>query len=287
MTSICLTFDFDAVALWVSSFRQTTATPVSRGEYGARVGVPRILDLLERKGIAATFFVPAHTAASFPEALKAIVGRGHEIGLHGYCHETPIGLSRAEEADLLDRAIDKLGRAVGGGFRPAGYRSPAWDLSSDSIALLEERGLVYDSSMMADDFRPYLACKGHHADEHGYDPGTPSRIVEMPVAWELDDFPYFCFTNRPLYPALRSAGEVQAIWQAEFDFCHTLPDGVFTLTLHPQIIGRGPRIAMLEALIDHMAAAPGTHFTTLGVEAARQAARLLPLPGGLGAGPGR
>ena len=287
MTSICLTFDFDAVALWVSSFRQTTATPVSRGEYGARVGVPRILDLLERKGIAATFFVPAHTAAAFPEALQSILARGHEIGLHGYCHETPIGLSRAEEADLLDRAIDKLGKAVGGGFRPSGYRSPAWDLSSDSIALMEERGLVYDSSMMADDFRPYRARKGHRADEHGYDPGELSTIVEMPVAWELDDFPYFCFTNRPLYPALRSPEEVLAIWQAEFDFCHTLGEGVFTLTMHPQIIGRGPRIAMLERLIDHMAAADGASFSTLGAEAARQATRLLSTPDDAGTGPGR
>lgn len=275
MTKVCLTFDFDAVALWVSSFKQTTATPVSRGEYGARVGVPRILALLERKKIEATFFVPAHTAASFPEALHAIVERGHEIGLHGYCHETPIGLSREDEADLLDRAIEKLGNAVGSGFRPKGYRSPAWDLSTDSISLLEERGIFYDSSMMADDFLPYLARKGHRADEHGYDPGALSRVIEMPVAWELDDFPYFCFTNRPLYPALRSADEVLAIWKAEFDFCHELVDGVFTLTMHPQIIGRGPRIRMLEQLIDHMAAHKDVTFCSLVSEAVRRSELLL------------
>ncbi|MBB3773417.1 peptidoglycan/xylan/chitin deacetylase (PgdA/CDA1 family) [Angulomicrobium tetraedrale] len=274
MTTVCLTFDFDAVALWVSSFKQTTATPVSRGVFGAEVGVPRVLDLLSRHAIPATFFVPAHSAVSFPAALAAIRDAGHEIALHGYCHETPVGLSREEEASLLDRSIDKLCGAVGRDFHPAGYRSPAWDLSSSSIELLEERGLIYDSSMMARDFHPYLARKGHHADEDGFEPGTPSSVVEIPVAWELDDFPYFAFLNRPMYSGLRAPAEVLEIWQGEFDFCHSLA-GVFTLTLHPQIIGRGPRIAMLDALIRHMRASDGVRFSTVADEARRQRLPLL------------
>lgn len=270
MTTICLTFDFDAVSLWVSSFRQDTATPVSRGVFGAETGLPRVLDLLGDADIPATFFVPAHTAGAFPDAVARIRDGGHEIGLHGYCHETPVGLTREAEADLLDRSIDKLGRHVGGGFRPQGYRSPAWDLSAHSIALLEQRGLVYDSSMMASDYRPYRASKGHRADEDGFDPGSPSSVVEIPVAWELDDFPYFCFTNRPLYQGLRNPDDVFAIWRDEFDFCHSLGDGVFTLTMHPQIIGRGPRIAMLRRLIDHMRAAGEVRFSTVLNEARRQ-----------------
>lgn len=275
MTTVCLTFDFDAVALWVSSFKQTTATPVSRGEFGAEIGVPRVLKLLERHGISSTFFVPAHSAVSFPRALGMIRDAGHEIALHGYCHETPIGLSRDEEASLLDRSIDKLRKAVGGGFTPVGYRSPAWDLSSNSIELMEERGLLYDSSMMASDYHPYLARKNHHVDEHGYDRGPLSSVVEIPVAWELDDFPYFCFTNRPLYPALRSPGEVYEIWKAEFDYCHSLPDSVFTLTMHPQIIGRGPRLDMLDRLIAHMREQDGVRFAAVAEEAARRRAVLL------------
>src|SRR6516225_9862166 len=105
MTSVCLTFDFDAVSLWVSTFKQTTATPVSRGEYGAKVGIGRVLDLLREKDVKATFFVPAHTAASFPLHTRRIIEEGHEIGVHGYCHETPIGYTREAEADLLDRSI--------------------------------------------------------------------------------------------------------------------------------------------------------------------------------------
>lgn len=275
MTTVCLTFDFDAVSLWVSSFKQTTATPVSRGVFGAQSGLPRVLSLLRDTAIPATFFVPAHSAAAFPEALAAIRAEGHEIALHGYSHETPIGLSRDAEADLLDRAIAKLTRAVGPGFRPMGYRSPAWDLSSDSIALFEERGLIYDSSMMASDYIPYRARTGHHADEDGFDPGRPTTVVEIPVAWELDDFPYFNFTNRPLYPALRSPDEVFGIWRDEFDFCASLEGGVFTLTMHPQIIGRGPRIAMLARLIAHMRATPNVHFSTV-LEAAQRHDALLP-----------
>lgn len=270
MTTVCLTFDFDAVSLWFSSFNQTTATPVSRGVFGAEVGVPRVLGLLKKHDIAATFFVPSHTAVSFPNALTAIREAGHEVALHGYCHETPVGLTREEEADLLDRAIDRLAGAIGQGYRPLGYRSPAFDLSADSVALLEERGLIYDSSMMASDFTPYRARKGHRVDEAGFDPGLPSGVVEIPVAWELDDFPYFTFLNRPLYPGLRAPDEVFAIWRDEFDFCHSLGGGVFTLTLHPQIIGRGPRLAMLGRLIDHMRSQSGVSFRTVAEEAQQQ-----------------
>jgi peptidoglycan/xylan/chitin deacetylase (PgdA/CDA1 family) len=105
MTSVCLTFDFDAVSLWVSSFKQTSATPVSRGEYGANVGIGRILDVLRASDVKATFFVPAHTAISFPDQTRRIFEESHEIGVHGYCHETPFGYSRAYEAEILDRSI--------------------------------------------------------------------------------------------------------------------------------------------------------------------------------------
>jgi peptidoglycan/xylan/chitin deacetylase (PgdA/CDA1 family) len=271
VTTVCLSFDFDAVALWVSTFKQTTATPVSRGEFGARVGLGRVLELLAAKSVPATFFVPAHTAHSFREQTRRILDQGHEIGVHGYCHETPIGMTREQEADLLDRAIAKLRSVLGIDFTPLGYRSPAWDLSPDSIGLLEERGFLYDSSMMGNDFMPYRARRGDRVDEHGFDPGPESKIIEMPVAWELDDFPYFAFVNRPLFPGLRPTEEVYHTWRDEFDFCHaSVEDGVYTLTMHPQIIGRGPRIAMLGRLIDHMKAQDGVRFSTLADEARRR-----------------
>lgn len=275
MTTVCLTFDFDAVSLWVSTFRQTSATPVSRGEYGANVGLGRVLGLLRDKGVKATFFVPAHTAASYPEQTRHILAEGHEVGAHGFCHESPIGVETAEEARLLDAAIAKLQGVLGSDFRPVGYRSPAWDLSSDSVAILNERGFLYDSSMMADDFTPYRARQGDRVDEELFVPGRTTPLVEMPVAWELDDYPYFTFTNRPLFGGMHGTEHVFTCWRDEFNFCHRhVVDGVFTLTMHPQVIGRGPRIQMLSRLIDHMQAKPGVRFSTLEAEARRQNDRL-------------
>ncbi len=269
MTTVCLTFDFDAVSLWISSLKQTTANPMSRGEYGAGVGLPRILNLLAEKKVKATFFVPAHTAVSFNKEALSILEAGHEIGVHGYCHETPIGLSRDEEASLLDRSIAKLQNAFGSDFHPVGYRSPAWDLSANSVELLEERGFLYDSSLMADDYSPYWAPRGYEVSEEIYKAGPSSKVVEIPVAWELDDFPHFMFLNKPMYQGMRTPGEVFDLWKGEFDFAATLGRGVFTLTMHPQIIGRGPRVAMLSKLIDHMIATPGTEFSTVADAALR------------------
>lgn len=274
MTEVCLSFDFDAFSLWMNTLKQATATPLSRGEFSANVGIVRVLRLLEEKGVLATFFVPAHTAISFKDVTKQIVDAGHEIGLHGDCHETPVGLSRADEARVLDRSIARLREVLGPHYAPFGYRSPAWDLSANSLELLEERGLLYDSSMMADDYRPYRARLCDIVDGSGFHRGRPSRIVELPVAWELDDFPYFCFLNRPLYQGLRSTDEVFHLWREEFDCCHAAGDGVFTLTMHPEIIGRGPRIAMLGRLIDYMAARADVRFRVM-ADVARDRAETL------------
>ncbi|WP_436798725.1 polysaccharide deacetylase family protein [Mesorhizobium escarrei] len=230
-----------------------------------------MLDLLREKDVKATFFVPAHTAVSFPRQTRRIIEEGHEIGVHGYCHETPIGYTREAEADLLDRSIAKLRTVLGKDFAPIGYRSPAWDLSADSVELLVQRGFLYDSSMMADDFRPYRARRGDRVDEEAFVPGEVMRLIEMPVAWELDDFPYFTFINKPLFGGLRTPDDVYDCWRGEFDYCHeAIDDGAFTLTMHPQIIGRGPRIRMLARLIEHMQSQSNVSFTALGDEARRR-----------------
>ena len=271
MTTVCLTFDFDAVALWISTFKATSPTPVSRGEFGANVGVPRLLKLLAEKKVKATFFVPAHSAVSFTKETRWILEQGHEIGLHGFVHETPVDLARDQEADLLDRSIEKLRTVLGKEFEPKGYRSPAWDLTTNSVELLLQRGLLYDSSMMANDFLPYLARVGDEVTEEKFLRGRPTTLVEMPVAWELDDFPYFTFLNKPIFAGLRDPNEVLHIWRSEFDYCNThVMGGVFTLTMHPEIIGRGPRILMLERLIDHMQQQHNVVFRTV-AEAAQKA----------------
>jgi peptidoglycan/xylan/chitin deacetylase (PgdA/CDA1 family) len=253
MARVCLTFDFDAVSIWVSTFRQISASPLSRGEYGARVGIPRILELLKRKAVCATFFVPAHTALSFPQPVQQIVEAGHEVASHGLCHESPVNLSREEEERLLDLSVSRLQEVLGAAFRPSGYRSPAWDLSNNSVEILESRGYAYESSMMADDYRPYFARRRDQVDEERFVPGEQSQLVELPVAWELDDYPYFHWSSKPLNQGLREPEQVLRIWEGEYDYCQQhVPDGVFTLTGHPEIIGRGPRIQILERFIDYV-----------------------------------
>jgi peptidoglycan-N-acetylglucosamine deacetylase len=269
MTKVCLTFDFDALSIWVSTFKLTSPTPLSRGEYGARIGLGRVLKLLEHHAVPATFFVPAHTATSFPEAARSIVGAGHEIAAHGFVHESPVALTRAEEVELLARSEEVLARVTG--EKPSGYRSPAWDLSPHTMEILEERGYLYDSSLMADDFTPYRPRRSDAVTEEGFIRGPECNLIEFPVAWELDDYPYFQFMSRPINQGLREPAEVRAIWQAEFDYCRTqVVDGVFTLTNHPEIIGRGPRIEMLDRLVAHMKRQEGVCFSTLRDEAKRR-----------------
>lgn len=265
MTTVCLTFDFDAFSIWMSTFKQTTPTSLSRGEYSGRVGIVRVLEMLERHRVPATFFVPAHTASTYPAIVGALPGAGHEVASHGFLHESPVGLSEGEEEELLLRSRDVLETVCG--VRPIGYRSPAWDLSDQSAELLEKHGYRYDSSMMADDFTPYFVRRGDRLDDDCYGFGEESGLVELPVAWELDDFPYFHHSVKLKLPSLRRAADVGDIWTDEFDYCDRSVDGgVFNLTCHPEVIGRGPRIEMLGRLIAHMRSA-GATFSTMAAAA--------------------
>jgi len=259
-TTVCLTFDFDGVAIWLSTFKQVSPTPLSRGEYGANVGMPRLLDVLKRRGVPATFFVPAHTATSYPDLVKQVVTDGHEVACHGYVHESPVNLELTEERELLAKSIKVLQEVTG--VRPQGYRSPAWDLSPNTIPLLEEFELRYDSSMMSNDFELFYARTGDVLNEDGFTKGPESSVVEFPVAWELDDYPYFQFNVKPMNTGNRLPSDVYKYWAAEFDAARA-QSGVFTLTCHPEIIGRGPRIKMLEDLIEYMQSFDDVVFSTM------------------------
>lgn len=236
--AVLLTFDFDAELLWASSYPHTPSY-LSRGQYGARVGVPRILELLRQYELPATFFVPGATAEKYPHLVAQMAAAGHEIGHHGYLHEYPNQLSREEEREVLAKGFAALEGVTG--KRPLGYRSPAWDLSPNSLQLFKEAGFLYDSSLMADDFQPYpLEVDGEVTD-----------IVEIPVAWELDDAPYYLFNFHPYRAGLSSPSHVYEIWSSEFDGAYRY-GGVYTLTMHPQISGRFHRLQVLEKLIQYM-----------------------------------
>lgn len=267
--TVCLTFDFDAISIWIGPFGATSPSMISRGEFGA-VGVARILRLLESRGIPATFFVTGHTAETYPDLTRAIAAAGHEIGHHGYLHENPCTLgSREREREVLQRGLEALDRVAG--VRPVGYRSPSWDNSPHTVELLVEHGFRYESSLMGHDFEPHWCRVGDVIQPDGpYIFGSAVELVEMPVSWILDDWPHFEYVSLPhrVSPGLSAPSKVEEIWRGEFDFMvRHVPGGVYTLTMHPQVIGRGHRLLMLERLIDYFATHDGVRFSTLGAAA--------------------
>ena len=180
----------------MGSFGTDTPDRYLPWEFGARVGVPRILRLLAREEIEATFFVPGHTADSFPEICAEIRDAGHEIGHHGYLHESPVNLDEQHEREVIEKGMESLRRL---GVNPVGYRSPGWDLSPKSVDLLMQYGFVYDSSMMGSDYQPYLVPQERHPhQDRAYEWGEEVELVEVPVSWTLDDFHrWSSFSTRP------------------------------------------------------------------------------------------
>jgi peptidoglycan-N-acetylglucosamine deacetylase len=216
------------------------------------VGAGRLLALLERRAIRSTWFIPGHTIETYPDVCGRIHAAGHEIGHHGYLHEPPATLTREREAAVLDRGIECVRRLTGA--PPAGYRSPSWDLSVHTVGLLLERGFRYDSSLMGHDHQPYRCRTGDLVTRDGPMRFGPEIMLwELPVSWSLDDYPHFEYTRRAgfLNPGLAWAGGVLENWLDDFRyFVREAERGVLTYTMHPQVIGRGHRMLMLERLID-------------------------------------
>jgi peptidoglycan-N-acetylglucosamine deacetylase len=260
-STVCLTFDFDALSVWLA-YEKVTPAMLQRGEYGARVGVPRILRLLDTHGLKATFFVPGHTVESFPEETASILEGGHEVAHHSYAHIDPSRQKADEERADMERALQVLD---GIGVQPLGFRSPSADLSDVTLALVEELGFLYDSSLMTDDYRPFHPRIGDRASRgEPLERGRESRLWELPLSFELDDWVHFQFNFDPYRKGGATPSDVLEIWREEFDWMNgNVDDGILTATMHPQVIGRGHRIAMLERFIEHCAAA-GTRFERMG-----------------------
>jgi len=275
---VCLSFDFDAISIWISR-GMTTPLPISRGEFGL-IGAQRILALLARFGIRATWFIPGHTIETFPDACRAVHAAGHEIGNHGWTHRSPLEMSRDEEQRELHRANEAV-KSLTGAY-PAGYRSPVWDATPHTVPLLLEAGFKYASNGMADDYTPYRARSGDRITMQ--EPavfGAATPLIEMPVSWSLDDAPHFEVVRTPnwIQPGLSNAGLVVDNWIGDFDYMQRHVDwGVLTYTFHPYCIGRGHRMLALEKLLTHLRE-HGAAFMTLGEAATEYDARA-PFAGG-------
>jgi peptidoglycan/xylan/chitin deacetylase (PgdA/CDA1 family) len=232
--AVALSFDSDHETI---PLRDSLTSPgqLSQGEYGARTALPRILRLLDRHEIKASFYIPAVCALLRPGEVRDYADRGHEIALHGWIHERNTALPAGAERELTLRAADTLTELTG--IRPAGIRTPSWDFTPATFGIITELGLAYDSSLMADD-DPYEI----EAD------GRPTGVVEIPVEWIRDDAPYFPGDPaRPFTPP-RAIGQM---WRDEFDGAYA-DGGLFQLTMHPHVIGHRSRIVVLEELLDYI-----------------------------------
>ena len=243
--AVCLTFDVDNELL---QRRNPLPVPLSVGEYGATTALPRILDLLDRHQVPATFFIPAMTLMLHPEIAPAILQRHrHEIGVHGWVHEFwPDIADAAEEQRLLTRSIDYLTKAVG--KRPVGVRAPGSGFSPHTFDLIRSAGFLYDSSLLAAD-EPYEIVSA----------GRPSGVIELPISEIGNDYPYYGETANGSMP---SPDAVFQIFKAEFDLAFE-ERTMFILTQHPHVTGRRSRIVQLDRLIEYMRSKPGVWFATM------------------------
>jgi peptidoglycan/xylan/chitin deacetylase (PgdA/CDA1 family) len=225
---VLLTFDFDAESAEV---RKTPNLPVklSKGQFGPRVGVKRILELLKRRGIRSTFFVPGWTADHYSNQTKEIALLGHEVAAHGYLHENFSEITARDEWKAIRKSVDSLNRLLG--TKPTGFRAPYWDWSKRTLDYLRKIGFRYDSSLMSDD-KPYRI-----EDAGG--------MYELPVETFLDDWPLFELQQQTPTNVLDS-------WRREFNAAYELNTGYFMLTMHPECIGRASRISMLEELVNEI-----------------------------------
>ena len=243
--AVALSFDSDHETNELRDGGQSIGR-LSQGQYGARQGVPRILEILGRAGVKASFYVPAVTALLYPDEQRRVIAEGHEIGIHGWIHERNSELPAEAERDLQLRSADTLEKVCG--RRPVGIRTPSWDFSPQTLAITKEMGLLYDSSLMAD-----IDCYELEMD------GSATGVVELPVEWIRDDAVYF---NMNRFAALRpytAPADVLDIFSAEFDGAYR-EGGIFQLTMHPHVIGYRSRIWILEELIRHIRAHQGVWF---------------------------
>lgn len=237
--AVALSFDSDHETNELRDGGNSVAR-LSWGEFGARRGIPRIRQVLDRHGVKATFFVPAVAALLHPDEQRALSQDGHEIGLHGWIHELNTTLDAATERELMMRAADTLERVSG--QRPVGMRTPSWDYSPATLSIAREMELLYDSSLFSDD-DPYEILQD----------GQPTGMVELPVEWIRDDAVYFMMNRFGAQRPYTPPADVLDIFLREFEGAYA-EGGMFLLTMHPHVTGYRSRIFILEQLLERIVA---------------------------------
>lgn len=267
--------DVDAVAGWLGSYGgEDSPDDISRGLFAGEVGSLRLLDLFDQQGLTTTWFIPGHSAETFPKQMREVAKRGHEIGIHGYSHENPIAMTPEQEEAVLDKGIELVTEISG--KRPTGYVAPWWEFSNVTNELLLKKGIKYDHSLMHNDFSPYRVRVGDKWTKIDYSAkpeewmkplvrGEETDLIEIPANWYLDDLPPMMFIKKsPNSHGFVNPRDIEQMWRDQFDWVYRNMDyAVFPITIHPDVSGRPQVLMMLERLISHMKTHEGVRFVTM------------------------
>lgn len=250
---VVLTFDVDGETVWmqIDPEQAKRAKMISLGRYGTKRGIWRVIELLDRYKLPATFFYPGWVAEHYPDQVTAIVSRGHEIAHHGYLHEKFGDLPVAAQREAFEKGLEILGKLVN---RPIEGWRPAGNPTYETIRLAIEYGFRYSSVMLDDDLPYRWVLDGKETD-----------FIEIPFRYELDDFPFFVYSMSPAVPSggprISTNAHVLDIWTDAFDAYYEF--GLcYNIAFHPQIIGTPPRIRMLERLLEHIVQRKDVWFAT-------------------------
>lgn len=270
---IAVGVDVDAVGGWLGSYGgEDSPNDISRGLFAGEVGVPRLLQLAQRRNIPFTWFWPGHSVETFPEQFDQVVEAGHEIGHHGYSHENPLEMSPQQETEVFEYVYDLIEQRSG--TAPVGYVAPWWEMSHYTNELLSNAGMLYDHSFMHRDFTPYYVRVGDTWTNIDYEAasakewmkplvrGEETDLVEIPASWYIDDLPPMMYIkSSPNSHGFVNPRDLEQLWRDQFDWVYREMDyAVYPMTIHPDVSGRPQVLLMLERLFDHFASHPGVEF---------------------------
>lgn len=275
---VLLSVDFDAVSGWLGTGQHpdNNLADYSAGFFSAYVGVPRLLKLFKRHGIQdkVTWFVPMHSAESFPIEFASILDSGAEIGLHGYCHEGAPQLTTTQEREVLEHCITLYRQLTG--RKPVGYRAPLYQLRESTVQLLEEHQFLYDSSLSHHDSKPYYIPNLPPIKPPTYEakasakewmkplakPAAPTSktLVEIPANWYAEDMtPMQFWPHTPNSQGYVDTRVMENMWKDKFEWIRTEVEDmsekdvmVFPLVLHPDTSGMAHVIGMIERIIIYL-----------------------------------
>jgi peptidoglycan/xylan/chitin deacetylase (PgdA/CDA1 family) len=198
-------------------------------EYGFKEGVPRLLDMYDRRGVKMTSHMVGLAVEKHPQLAKEIVQRGHEAAAHGQTWAPIYALSRQEEKAIIEQGAKAVERITG--VRPLGFNAPGMRGTPDTLDVLQELGFLYHTDDLSRD-EPFLV------------PVQGKPFVVVPYTFQLNDFQNY--ENR-----WRTCADFAGELKAEFDALYAESEKkrrMISVAAHDRV-ERPSRVKVLEDFI--------------------------------------